>query len=317
MGNLFLDKIKKQASCFLHDKYKTARLYLTDATQAELLAEDATGNDVGTPDNITMTMIADASYGPEDYWKIVDVLHRRLDEIDWMQWRQLYKSLVLLEFLIIHGPEDLGAEFLCDVEIIRELGSFKYKDERGIDWGLMMQRKSERILNLLQDDNALKQARLKSQRISGEIHGFGSSTPPPPPSPSSTSSSSSSSWPSSFGSNSTTSSSFSDDTEDPNKDSLDDTDLTAISPTAIIARPDEKPSPSWTHFYNRKEKESLLVNVEDNEEEEGDKEDANLLSKLCSRLGVSPRGHQYRNHSFKRLDDVREKRMLLRQFSRR
>nr|GMD80324.1 epsin-3 [Ipomoea batatas] len=226
MGNLFLDKIKKQASCFLHDKYKTARLYLTDATQAELLAEDATGNDLGTPDNITMTMIADASYGPEDYWKIVDVLHRRLDEIDWMQWRQLYKSLVLLEFLIIHGPEDLGAEFLCDVEIIRELGSFKYKDERGIDWGLMMQRKSERILNLLQDDNALKQARLKSQRISGEIHGFGSST---------------------------------DDTEDPNKDSLDDTDLTAVSPTAIIGRPDEKPSPSWTHCYNRKEKESLLI----------------------------------------------------------
>lgn len=36
MGNLFLDKIKKQASYFLHEKYKTARLFLTDATQAEL-----------------------------------------------------------------------------------------------------------------------------------------------------------------------------------------------------------------------------------------------------------------------------------------
>ncbi|XP_019180501.1 PREDICTED: epsin-3 [Ipomoea nil] len=317
MGNLFLNKIKKQASYFLHEKYKTARLFLTDATQAELLAEDATGNDVGTPDNITMTMIAEASYESEDYWKIVDVLHRRLDEIDWMQWRQLYKSLVLLEFLIIHGPDDLGTEFLCDVEIIKELGSFKYRDERGFDWGLMMQRKSERILNLLQDDDALKQARLKAQRISGEIHGFGSSTSPAP-SPSS-SSSSSSSWSSSLGSNSTTSSSISDDTEDSNKDVVDDCyspDITTVSPRAMMSRLDDKPSPSWTHCYNRKEKESLLVNVED-EEEEGDKDDPNFLGRLCSRLGISPRGHDFRCHSFKRLDDGKEKRMLLRQFSRR
>lgn len=41
------------------------------------LAEDATTNDVCTPDNITMAMIAEASYESEDYWKIVDVLHRR------------------------------------------------------------------------------------------------------------------------------------------------------------------------------------------------------------------------------------------------
>lgn len=172
----------------------------------------------------------------------------------------------------------------------------------------MMQRKSERILSLLQEDDTLKQARLKAQRISSEIHGFGSSTTPSPPS-----SSSASSWSSSFGSNSTTSSSFSD-TEDPNKDVDGDnygSDISTVSPR--VSR-DERSSPSGSHCYNRKEKESLLVNMED--EEEGDKEDGNFVSRLCSRLGISPRGHQFRNHSFKRLHDGKDKR-IHRQFSRR
>lgn len=43
----------------------------------ERLAEEATNNDPCSPDAKTMTRIADASYEVDDYWRIVDVLHRR------------------------------------------------------------------------------------------------------------------------------------------------------------------------------------------------------------------------------------------------
>lgn len=55
----------------------------------------------------------------------------RLYKIDWKKWRQSYNSLVLLEFLMTHGPEEFADEFLCDVGVIEELGTFKHKDEKG------------------------------------------------------------------------------------------------------------------------------------------------------------------------------------------
>lgn len=55
----------------------------------------------------------------------------RLRSVYWKEWRQSYKTLVLLEFLLIHGPEDMFEEFHCDINVIRELGKLNYVDERG------------------------------------------------------------------------------------------------------------------------------------------------------------------------------------------
>jgi len=54
-----------------------------------------------------------------------------LYNVDWEQWRQSYKALVLLEFMLTHGPIDFAQEFQCDAEIIEELGNFTHIDERG------------------------------------------------------------------------------------------------------------------------------------------------------------------------------------------
>ena len=50
---------------------------------------------------------------------------------DWKQWRESYKSLVLLGFLLTHGPEDFAEEFQCDTDVIQELGTFNHIDEKG------------------------------------------------------------------------------------------------------------------------------------------------------------------------------------------
>ncbi|XP_018716452.2 epsin-3 [Eucalyptus grandis] len=126
-----------------------------------------------------MTQIAEASYDIDDYWRVVDVLHRRLQSIDWKQWRQSYKTLVLLDFLLTHGPEEFAEEFEGDVTIIEELGAFQYVDEKGFNWGGNMHKKAEQIVKLLGDREALKKARLKALKITKEIQGFGSSTSSP------------------------------------------------------------------------------------------------------------------------------------------
>ncbi|KAL5990533.1 hypothetical protein ACLOJK_011435 [Asimina triloba] len=199
---MLLSEMKKQASSFIQDKYRTARLILTDVTPAELLTEEATNNDPCGPDARTMAKISEAAYDIDDYWRIVDILHQRLYIIiDLKQWRQHYKSMVLLDFLLTHGPESIVEEFLCDVEVIQDLSTFKHIDERGFDWGATMQKRGERILQLLEDEEFLKDERLKAYKLSNEIQGFGnlnispsSSRMPRTSSFSSYSSSSSSAW---------------------------------------------------------------------------------------------------------------------------
>ncbi|CAM8887419.1 unnamed protein product [Rhodiola kirilowii] len=222
---MFLGQLKKQASSFIQDKYKTARLVLTDATQVELLTEEVTSTDPWGPDAKTMTRIADASFNIDDYWRVVDVLHRRLDNIDWKLWRQSYKSLVLLEFLLTHGPEELAHEFICDIDVIQELGTFRYVDDQGFDWGAAMLRKSDRLMQLLRGGEILKQSRLKALKVTREIQGFGSLHMSPP---TSSSNSSPSSARSSFGTFSPASSTWSGC----DQEELFETSTKADTPTA-------------------------------------------------------------------------------------
>ncbi|XP_015940675.1 epsin-3 [Arachis duranensis] len=194
MGSVLLEQIKKQTTNFLQEKYKSARITFTDVTEIELLAEETINKDDCSPDAKTMTRIAEASFELDDYWRIVDVLHSKFCTIDWEQWRQSYNALVLLEFLITHGPVEFALEFQRDAEIIEELGRFTYIDERGFNWGARMLKLSEHILKLLEGGEALNEARLKALKITNEIQGYGISSSSPS---SSSSSPSSSSWPSS------------------------------------------------------------------------------------------------------------------------
>ncbi|XP_020267172.1 ENTH domain-containing protein C794.11c isoform X2 [Asparagus officinalis] len=151
-----------------------------------------------------MTRISEAAYDNDEYWRIIDVIHRRLRYVNYKEWRQSYKTLVLLEFLLTHGPEDIFEEFHCDSRVIGELGKMNYVDERGFNWGACMKKKSQKILKLLMDEDYLAEERSKALTISKEIQGFGNLIiSPTASSPSPSSSSSRTSRASSFGSYST------------------------------------------------------------------------------------------------------------------
>ncbi|KAA0049240.1 epsin-3 [Cucumis melo var. makuwa] len=292
-----LDQFKKQASSFLHERFKVARLVFTDVTPAELLAEEATNKDPCSPDAKTMTIIAEASFEVDDYWRIVDVLHNRLHNIEWKQWKQSYKSLVLLEFLLTHGPEELADEFKSDSYIIEELGTFQHIDERGFNWGEIMHQKSQKILQLLKGGQILQESRLRALKITREIQGFGSSS-----SPSSSSStfspnfSPSFSFTSSFDSYSTITSPAWSDLHGENKfENLSSPE--AIERHIWKGTGNEKNSPVGKFNTNGKhlwdcppiEEDDCLIEPEDEEEKP-----ASFLSGVCSKLAALSPTHPAR-----------------------
>ncbi|XVF28581.1 hypothetical protein REPUB_Repub15cG0042400 [Reevesia pubescens] len=289
MGTLLLNQIKKQASCFLQEKYKNARMALSDVTAAELLAEEATNTDPWGPDARTMTKISEASFCIDDYWRIVYVIHKRLDSIDWKNWRQSYKTLILLEFLLTHGPTAFAEEFLCDIDVIEELGTFRHVDEKGFNWGLNMQKRSDKVLELLGGGETLRVARLKALKITKEIQGFGSTTTSP-----SSASSSDSSRASSFGSYFSASTyndiNELDKLETPiflTKEPMENYSEGGIQEEKTLEFPSKDEEFNRVHLWNRppfQEKGSLLQS----EGEENEKSDG-LISGICSKLvTISP-----------------------------
>nr|XP_004250952.1 epsin-3 [Solanum lycopersicum] len=174
MAQPFLHEFKKQASFYLKEKIKTARLALTDVTPTQILTEEATNGNPGAPDTKTLKMISKAAFEVDDYWRIVGILHKKLSSFDKKNWRVSYKAVIVLEHLLTHGPESVAEEFQSDKGVIREMGSFQLIDEKGFNWGLNVRKKSERILKLLEDGQLLKEERNKSRKISRGIEGFGS-----------------------------------------------------------------------------------------------------------------------------------------------
>ncbi|KAJ6309826.1 hypothetical protein OIU76_014713 [Salix suchowensis] len=182
-GTPSFHELKKQASFFFKGKIKSARLALTDVTPAELLTEEATHGNSWAPDNPTLGSISRAAFEVDDYWRIVGILHKSLFEsfgqirllrFERKNWRPSYNSLIVLEHLLTHGPGSVAGEFQTDKDVIREMESFQCIDEKGFNWGLAVRKKSERILNLLEEGPLLKEERERARRVTRGIQGFGS-----------------------------------------------------------------------------------------------------------------------------------------------
>ncbi|KAJ6909587.1 clathrin interactor 1-like [Populus alba x Populus x berolinensis] len=174
MGSPLLHEFKRQASFFFKEKIKTARLALTDVTPTELLTEEIINGDLWAPDTRAMGVISRAAFEVDDYCRIVDILHKRLIKFDRKNWRVSYKTLLLLEHLLTHGPLRVADEFQCDKDAIKEMASFQFVDEKGFNWGSSVRKLSERILELLQNEQFLKEERASARKLTREIQGFGS-----------------------------------------------------------------------------------------------------------------------------------------------
>ncbi|KAG0586205.1 hypothetical protein KC19_2G072200 [Ceratodon purpureus] len=172
MGHM--ERLRNRASYLLKDSLKIARVALVDVSTAELMTEDATNADEWGPTTKQMAEISESSNNSEEYLRIVHVLHKRFALNTQKYWRQIHKSLILLEYLLCHGPEHLMMEFRQDKGRLEEFARFVYVDWKGVDRGSAVQRRAKHVLHLLMDEAFYKNERTNAQKISKVISGFGS-----------------------------------------------------------------------------------------------------------------------------------------------
>lgn len=71
----------------------------------------------------------------EDYKQILGILARRLHS-EPNQWRHVYKSLLLLEYMAKNGPERIVAELKSNARVFAKLQQFQYFDSKNKDQGI-------------------------------------------------------------------------------------------------------------------------------------------------------------------------------------
>ncbi|CAN0837332.1 Clathrin interactor 1 [Linum grandiflorum] len=121
-----------------------------------------------------MGEISKAAFQVDDYWRIVEIVHHRLIHYDEGSWRVSYKTLLLLEHLLTHGPLRVAQEFERRRPVIRKMGSsFAFYKEKGFNWGLSVRNLSRRVVKLLEDGQFLIEERNRRLKLTRGIQGFG------------------------------------------------------------------------------------------------------------------------------------------------
>ncbi|KAI0801523.1 hypothetical protein C8Q74DRAFT_498496 [Fomes fomentarius] len=126
------------------------------ATQIKI--RNATCNDPWPPSGKEMYELAQMTYNQGDFVEIMEVIDKRLNDKG-KNWRHVFKSLVVLDYLLHSGSENVilyCRENLYEIKTLRE---FQYIDDDGHDQGVNVRHKAADVVNLLSDMGRLFEER--------------------------------------------------------------------------------------------------------------------------------------------------------------
>ncbi|CAL8092667.1 unnamed protein product [Orchesella dallaii] len=146
-------------------------------TEPQKKVREATSNDPWGPSSTLMSEIADLTYNIEAFSQIMEMLWKRLNDHG-KNWRHVYKSLVLLEYLIKTGSERVGSQCKENIYAIQTLKDFQYFEDNK-DQGLNVREKAKQLVTLLSSEERLRNERARAlkarERFAQTVSGFGSS----------------------------------------------------------------------------------------------------------------------------------------------
>jgi epsin len=120
-----------------------------------------------TPQNVNLT----TSFKSQTLNEIMPMIYRRFTEKSAEEWRQIYKALQLLEFLIKHGSERVIDDARGHLTLLKMLRQFHFIDPNGKDQGINVRNRAKELADLLSDVERIrserKKARANKQKYTG------------------------------------------------------------------------------------------------------------------------------------------------------
>ncbi|XP_057788377.1 clathrin interactor EPSIN 1-like [Salvia miltiorrhiza] len=122
---------------------------------------DATDDEPWGPHGTVLSEIAQATKKFTECQMVMNVLWTRLTETG-KNWRFVYKSLTVIEYLVGHGSERAVDDIIEHTFKISSLASFEYVEPSGKDVGINVRKKAEAIVALLNNKEKMKEVRNKA-----------------------------------------------------------------------------------------------------------------------------------------------------------
>uniref|UniRef100_A0A914XW91 ENTH domain-containing protein n=1 Tax=Panagrolaimus superbus TaxID=310955 RepID=A0A914XW91_9BILA len=137
--------------------------YVMNYTEPEVKVRDATTEEPWGPTPDMMREIAGLTFQYDAFPEVMGMLWKRMLPPSPVAWRHTYKSLILLENLLKNGCERVISNARDHAFEMRSLEHYKCIDERGKDQGINVRFRVKNVLNLLEDDDLLRNERRKAK----------------------------------------------------------------------------------------------------------------------------------------------------------
>lgn len=142
-------------------------------TEMEAKVREATNNEPWGASSTLMQEIADGTNSYSDFHEIMPMIYKRFTEKSADEWRQIYKALQLLEFLVKHGSERVVDYARSHVAVIEMLKHFHYHDQNGRDQGINIRNRAKELTLLLGDVERIRNERKKARSSKVKYGGIG------------------------------------------------------------------------------------------------------------------------------------------------
>ncbi|KAF2644535.1 ENTH-domain-containing protein [Massarina eburnea CBS 473.64] len=148
-------------------------------TEMEAKVREATNNEPWGASSTSQQEIANATFNYQLLNEIMPMIYKRFTEKAAEEWRQIYKALQLLEFLIKNGSERVIDDARAHVSLLKMLRQFHFIDQNGKDQGINVRNRAKELAELLGDVDRIrterKKARANRNKFGGVEGGMGMS----------------------------------------------------------------------------------------------------------------------------------------------
>ncbi|BGP41856.1 Epsin-3, clathrin recruitment and traffic between the Golgi and endosome [Rhodotorula kratochvilovae] len=173
-----VDSLAKQAAeLSVYDvkaAVRKAQAYAFNYTEAESRVREATNDEPWGASSSLMQQIAQDTFNFQTFNEIMPTLYSRFTEKEAREWRQIYKALQLLEYLVKNGSERVVDDARSHLSLVRVLRNFHYVDENGKDQGINIRNRAKELGDLLSDVERVRQERRKAKQNRNKYQGVGS-----------------------------------------------------------------------------------------------------------------------------------------------
>ncbi|KIW00810.1 uncharacterized protein PV09_07789 [Verruconis gallopava] len=141
-------------------------------TEIEAKVREATNNEPWGASSSLMQEIANATFTYQGLNEVMPMIYKRFTEKTAEEWRQIYKALQLLEFLIKNGSERVIDDARSHLSLLKMLRQFHYIDMNGKDQGINVRNRSKELTELLSDVDKIRAERKKARANRNKYSGY-------------------------------------------------------------------------------------------------------------------------------------------------